>query len=331
MNWGRRPDELEPAGSGRLGSTAQYAVAVLVTAVAILSQYFLPQNVPAVRPIYENLAGGLFVAYGIPILAFATLVGVRPLDRYRARLGASFAPSVAWYGALSVLSLLVLVVLVIVYEALDPSALNLLNKSNPVLVGAASDPWFWIGFSFVVGAIEEAIFRGWIFGYWIARGSPNLGWHAIWTSALFAAMHLYYGATYLAAAPFSYSELFLLGLAFSLAVRSSRGNLVWVALLHGATDATAFLTLVSPGWADGIHYGIVVVGFTLAIILYLRGSAGSSRVPFGATPPPPSDRPAPPYSTAPAPYGFPRAVTVIPPPAPPPPPPPPPGAPPPSG
>jgi membrane protease YdiL (CAAX protease family) len=326
VTFGRRDDELEPAGRGRLGSPAHYLLAVAITVFAILSQYFLPQDVAAVRPLYENLGGELFIVYGIPILAFALLVGLRPLDRFADRLGSSLVPALAWYGAISILSIVVLIVLAIIYTAADPSALQLLEKSNPVLVNAQSDPWFWIGFSFIIGAVEEAIFRGWIFGYWIARGSPNLAWHAVWTSALFASVHLYYGATYLAAAPFSYSQLFLLGLAFSLAVRGSRGNLVWVALLHGATDAAAFLSLLSLPWADAVHYGIVFAGFALAIILYLRSrEAPAPPEPFTPVPRPSDWHP---YIGAPVPYGLPPAVTVVPPPAPAPPPAPPPTPPP---
>jgi len=304
-------EEVRPAGEGRLGSTTTYALAVGVTILAVLSQYFLPEHVAGLRPLYDNLAGGLFVAYGIPILAFALLVGLRPLDRFASRMGPSFAPTFAWYGALSVLSIAVLIVLAIVYEILDPSALQLLTKTNPVLTSAQSDPWFWVFFSFVIGALEEAIFRGWIFGYWIARGSPNLGWHAVWTSGLFAALHLYYGATYLAAAPIYYSELFLLGLAFALAVRATRGNLVWVALIHGATDAAAFLTLISTPSAEALHYGIILIGFGLAIVLYLRSREPA---PASAALAPPSDEAWHPYSGTPAPFGAPPAVTVIPPP-----------------
>jgi membrane protease YdiL (CAAX protease family) len=317
VTYGRRPDELEPAGTGPLGSPERYFLAVGITVFAILSQYFLPQSVGAVRPVYESFEGALFVTYGIPILAFLFLVGLRPLDRFATRMGASFAPALAWYGALTVLGIAVLIVLGIIYAAFDPSALKLLSRTNPVLAGADSDPWLWVAFSFAVGAIEEAIFRGWIFGYWIARGSRNLGWHAVWTSALFASMHLYYGATYLAAAPFSYELLFFTGLAFALAVRASRGNLVWVALLHGATDATAFLSIVSVDAADAIHYGIVFVGFGLAIILYLRSVASAdspaSNPPSGpATPWVPTVGLPPP-----APWGLPRAVSVVPPPVPP--------------
>ncbi|MCI4340614.1 MAG: CPBP family intramembrane metalloprotease [Thermoplasmata archaeon] len=304
-------EEARPAGRGRLGSTTAYAAAVVLTVLAILSQYVVPWAVPATRPLYSSLLGGLLIIYGVPIVAFALLVGTRPLDRAFSGLGRSFAPSLAWYGALSIGTIGALVGLLVLYTWLDPSALDLLNKPNPVLEQGASHVWFWIAFSFVIGAVEETIFRGWVFGYWIARGSTNLTWHAVWTSALFAGVHLYYGATYLAAAPFTYTPLFLLGFAFAMAVRASRGNLVWVALIHGATDATAFLTIVSSDWAVGIHYGIVVIGAGLAVVLYLRTRP---------TPPPP-----PPFFYVESPgWAMPPpsggvAVTVVPPPPPPPP------------
>ncbi|MCI4360322.1 MAG: CPBP family intramembrane metalloprotease [Thermoplasmata archaeon] len=318
-----------PAGVGRLGNLPAYIVATAVTVLAILSQYFLPQSVPALRPVYENFAGSLFVIYGIPILAFLLLVGARPLDRFARGTRSALLPSIAWFGALSLLGIGVLIVLILVYLALDPSALNLLEKQNPVLTSAASDPWFWIGFSFVIGAVEEAIFRGWVFGYWIARGSPNLGWHAVWTSALFAGLHLYYGSTYLTAAPLVYTQLFLLGLAFALAVRASRGNLIWVALLHGANDAISFSSILSVGWADALHYGLVIGGAVLAIVWYVRSRPAPSVPPPFVMPPLGGGWEPPVWGAGPP--GAPTAVTVIPPPGRPPPPPSPPPAPPPSG
>jgi membrane protease YdiL (CAAX protease family) len=281
----------------------------------VLSQYFVPQLLPAVRPAYASFPGGLLIVYGIPIVACLLLIGTRPLDRAARRLGASFPPAIGWYGVLSLLGLLVAVFLVIAYEALDPGALDLLNRPNPAIQSASSNPWFWIAFSFVIGVVEEAIFRGWIFGYWIARGSPNLGWHAVWTSALFAGVHLYYGITYAAASPIAYSQLFLLGLAFALAVRASRGNLVWVALLHGANDATAFTTILNPTAAIALHYGVVLFGGLVALLLYLRGRRE-------ATPPPYPWAPRPPDATAGGVGRPPMAATVIPPPPPPDPPPP---------
>ena len=60
-------------------SLARYALGVVITVVAILSQYFVPQNLPAARVLYGNLPGDLFVIYGLPVIAFALLVGAAPL------------------------------------------------------------------------------------------------------------------------------------------------------------------------------------------------------------------------------------------------------------
>jgi membrane protease YdiL (CAAX protease family) len=253
------------------GSVPRYLVAVAITIVAVLSQYFVPELVPSTLPLYENFLEGLSIVYGIPVLAFLLLVGTRPLERWAVRMKEAALPALGWYGALSIISLVITIVLLLVYLVVDPAALNLLSKPNPVVVNAASDPWFWVGFSFIIGAVEEAIFRGWIFGFWIRRGTTTPWFHAIWTSALFASLHLYYGATYLQASPLIYPELFLLGLAFALAVKSSGGNLVWVALLHGANDASAFLSIVNSDAALAIHYGLGGVGAVVALYLYFRG------------------------------------------------------------
>lgn len=312
-----------------LGSTTSYAAAVLVTVLAILSQYFVPELAPPVAWAYHNIVTGYAIVYGLPIVAFLVLVGTAPLRRWRAEMSRSAVRSLAWYGALSAISLIVTFALLLLYVAFDPGPLHLLTKQNPELTAAVPDPWLWIGLSFVIGAIEETIFRGWIFGYWVRRGSPSLVVHAVWTSALFAGLHLYYGTTYLAAAPLIYPELFFLGLAFALAVRSSRGNLVWVALLHGATDALSFYTLINTDLAAGLRYALIGVGALIAIYLYVRSQPAKPPAPY-----PPSSvgfGSAPMW--APGPDGLPpRAVPVVPPPPPsylPPPPPPPYGPPPP--
>ncbi len=293
-------------GSGALGSVGAYAVAVAVTVAAILSQYVVPELVPSLAVLYGPYTG-LLVVYGIPILSFAVLVGARPLAGWASHLRTASIEGLRWYGLLSILALGVTIVLAIVYAAVDPSALRLLSRPNPVLENARSDPWFWVAFSFVIGAIEETIFRGWIFGYWLARRSPRWTVHAVWTSALFASVHLYYGTTYGPAAPFIYPTLFLLGLAFALTVRASGGNLMIVALLHGANDAAAFLELISPDGGLAVHYGVIGIGLAVALVLYLRsrppplapvavwGAGGPPGLPVYAWPiPPPPPPSAPP-------------------------------------
>ncbi len=277
---------------------------MVVTLVAIFSQYFLPQTVPPLRPVYASLVGGVAIVYGIPILTFALLVGRRPIARWAAEPKTAVWEGLRWYALFSLLSLVVVGILLAILEHYDAQILELLSKPNPVLEGAASDPYFWVGFSFAVGAFEETIFRGYIFGYWLERDPDNWVGHAIWTSALFAGVHLYYGTTYLIAAPVIYAELFLLGFAFAGIVRTSGGNLWMVAFLHGAHDAAAFLTLVNEPLALGVAYGLIGIGALVALIdLAMTSAPGATppetRPPFGPEggfPPPPPPGSWPPVS-----------------------------------
>ena len=284
-----------------------YALAAAVTVLAVLSQYFVPQAVPALRPIYGSLLGGLGIVYGIPLVAFSLLVGRAPLSAFAARMGRATWEGLRWYGLLSLLGLLISFVLVIVYTALDPGALDFLQRPNPVLQQASTNPWLYVGLSFLVGACEETIFRGWLFGFW--RDRPGTSWvvHATWTSLVFAGVHVYYAQTYGPASPFVYPTLFLLGFAFAATYQASGGNLVVVIALHGLNDAAGFLSILSPTGAIGLHYGIVLVGVVIGI-LHAAGVGPGARA---ARPPPPP----------PAPWGFaPPAWPPLPPPPPPPPP-----------
>ena len=265
--WGVERPNAPPA------SLTRYFTGVVITVVAIYSQYFVPQRFPAAEILYGNLAGDVFVVYGIPVIAFALLVGGAPLRDWRQRMGLATWQGLRFYGLLSLLGLLVLVFLIIVYDAVDPSALHLLQRPNPVLQEAQGNPWFFVGFSFVAGAFEETIFRGFIFGYW--RDTPG-PWFtpAVWTSVVFAGVHLYYATTYGIAAPLLFPTLFLLGFAFAATYRYSGGNLVVPAVLHGAHDAAGFLTLISPVAGELALYGVVLVGALVGLIEYLRHDTG---------------------------------------------------------
>jgi membrane protease YdiL (CAAX protease family) len=268
-----------PAGVGR------YLAAVGITLVAVVSQYFLPQEVPALLPVYSTLVGDLLVVYGIPIAACALLLGFEPLRQWRARMGSATVLGLSWYGAMTLLALAVVILLTVFYDILDPSALKFLTRMNPALTQAEPNPWLYVGLSFLVGACEETIFRGWIFGFWRGRSAGWVG-PAIGTSVVFAGVHLYYGFTYGPASPLVYVELFLLGFAFAQAYRLSGGNLVVVALLHGVNDATAYLTLVIGTAGTVLHYLVVAVGALLALALYItRGTLGPRPVGPGAVPP----------------------------------------------
>ncbi len=271
-----------PARPAGPASLPRYALGVAITVFVILSQYFVPQTVPAAQALYYNLPGDLFVVYGVPVIAFALLVGGRPLRNWDTHRELAAVQGLRWYGLMSALALVIVIGLAVVYEFVDPSALGLLNKPNPALEQAKGNPWFWVGFSFIVGAFEETIFRGWIFGYWRDRPGSWLG-PATWTSAVFAGVHLYYGTTYGLAYPLIFPTLYLLGFALAATYRFSGGNLVVPALLHGANDATAFLTLVSVELGVVLHYLVILIGLVIAGLVYAQGSAA----PASVTVPPP--------------------------------------------
>jgi membrane protease YdiL (CAAX protease family) len=269
------------SGAGaREASLGRYLLGVAITVVAILSQYFVPQTWTPARALYDNLPGDLFVVYGVPVIAFALLVGAGPLRHWADRMGTAAVQGLRWYGALSLLALVITLGLIFVYEALDPAALQLLNRPNPALTQAAGNPWFWIGFSFVVGAFEETIFRGWIFGYWQHRAAGWVG-PAIGSSALFAGIHLYYGTTYGLAAPLIFPSLFLIGFAFAATYRASGGNLVVVALLHGAYDAAAFYyAFINPTGGLLFRYVPILVGGIIALVYYLETTDAARLAPI---------------------------------------------------
>lgn len=279
---------------------ARYFAALAITVGAVLSQYVVPETFPALGAVYGNLVGSLAVVYGIPVAAFAGLVGLAPLRHGAGAMRRATWEGLRWYGLLSIVALLVTFFLAIAYEIADPSALKLLDRPNPVIQEAASNPWLWVGLAFLIGAFEETIFRGWVYGYWAGR--PGRSWvvPATWTSALFAGVHLYYGTTYGVAAPLVYPTLFLLGFAFAATYQATGGNLVVVAVLHGANDASGFLQIVSVGDALAVHYGIVLVGLALALIQWSVGTPWSPRTPPGPPRGSPGARePNPPYYYAP--------------------------------
>jgi len=70
---------VDPAPVGGPGAIVRYAVGVATVVLAITSQYFVPELWPASRLIYGSLAGDVAIVYGVPVVAFALLVGAGPL------------------------------------------------------------------------------------------------------------------------------------------------------------------------------------------------------------------------------------------------------------
>ena len=263
-------------------STAAFLAATAITVGAILSQYVVPEAIPAVRPAYASLAGAFGIVYGIPIAAFALLVGAAPLRAWRARMGRAAVEGLRWYGLLTLLALLLSIVALALLLRYDPSAAERLNSPTPVVQAAAANPWLWVALSFLVGAAEETLFRGWILGYCLGRDPGRANLHIAWTSVLFVSVHVYYATTYGLAVVVPALVLLADGIAFALAFRASGGNLVVVSTLHGWNDATVFVALALPAVGLGLHYAPVLLGGLIALIVYLRGRRGpATYAPYG--------------------------------------------------
>ncbi len=290
-----------------MGGPGRYGVAVAVTVAGVLSQYVVPAGwFPAG---WAGFALSLFQVYGFGLLAFYWAFRAAPLRNFGRHMGVGVREGLRWYGVFGVLGLVLAVVLTNIYLKLDPRTGELLSRITPVIQEGSQNTVFFILFSiFFVGFVEETLFRGYVFGGALrALGTRNWGWTALWTSLLFAGVHLYYAQTYLEVSPIYYVRIVTLGLAFSFAYYHSRGNLLVVALLHGGFDAMSFGSLF-PG-ALGTAFLALSLLFLLAcglyaLVLHLR------RVE--STPPP----------LAPAPYHPMPWVSPSGMPAPPPPPPP---------
>ncbi len=253
--------------------TFRYALAVVATAAGVLSQYVIPSSwIPA------GLVGfvlGLLLVYGVGLAAFFLLFGITPLRNFFRRSGLAGVETVRWYGVFGFLGFILAFVLLIAYLAIEPHrAEELISRQTQVIQAASSEPLFYILFSiFFVGFVEETLFRGYVLGTVLhLRGTRSWSIHALWTSFLFAGVHLYYAQTYLEVSPVYYAQLVTLALAFSYIYIYSGGNLLLPALLHGAFDAISFLSL-APGMLEAsavIRYALLFGCAFVALSLYAR-------------------------------------------------------------
>jgi membrane protease YdiL (CAAX protease family) len=169
----------------------------------------------------------------------------------------------------------VLVATVIFYiiVTLDPNAVNLLHKPNPVLNVPPEFAWIMVWFSLlVVGPAEEYLFRGFIYGgllslfkdhHWLSL--------ALISSILFAAAHLYYAFVYGVVSLVQFTDLAAFGMAMAATYYLSRGNLLVPAMIHGSYDATGFI-----GVATSLDVGIllrgsmILIGVIVAVVLFIQ-------------------------------------------------------------
>ncbi len=278
-----------PGGRRRFGWTG-YAVASGLLVAGILSQYVVPAA--WVLPGWGGFFEGLFLAYGIGAIGFLVFVGIGPLRNYFRHNRAGAREGFRWYGILGVLSFVLVILLTVVYLAVDPRFEQLLTKSTSVAEAGASDPYFYMLFSIPVGFIEEALFRGWLFGGALTLdGTARWRGHALWTTLVFTGAHVYYAQTYLEVSPLFYVQIFLLGLAFAMAYYKSGGNLLVVALLHASFDVISFASFVDQDVSLGAHYGLLAACALFALALALWEGSPGKRKGGEASPPPVSPLP----------------------------------------
>jgi membrane protease YdiL (CAAX protease family) len=167
-----------------------------------------------------------------------------------------------FYGVFTLLGIAVGVIIFYLLSTFDPTAINLLNRPNPLLQISEEYALIMVAVSFVViGPAEEYLFRGFVYGGLLSlfQGRHWFGLAFI-SSLFFAGMHLYYASVYGLASLIMFVDLITFGMAMAVTYYISGGNLVAPALIHGGYDAIGFL-----GIATSDTVSIVLREFMLVI------------------------------------------------------------------
>ena len=140
--------------------------------------------------------------------------------------------------------------------------------------------WFMVAFSFlVVGPSEEYLFRGFVFGG-LLNVSKGRHWLvlALISSIFFAAIHLYYAVTYGVASLVAFADLITFGMAMAATYYVSGGNLLVPARLHGAYDATAYVSIAtSSDIGVQLRNLMIVTGIIAALLVFSRKKSAGTR------------------------------------------------------
>lgn len=217
---------------------------------------------------------GIFIIYVIPVLAANFLWGPAIIRRAFVNKQAALKFGLAWFGAFTFLGILVASAIFFVTSMLDPTAVNLLNRPNPVLNIPPEFAWVMVGVSMlVVGPVEEYLFRGFIYGGLLSLFKGRHWFSlAFVSSLLFAAAHLYYAIVYGITSLIPFTDLVTFGIAMAATFYLSGGNLLIPAIIHGAYDATGFI-----GVATSLEVGtflreaMILIGIVVAIALFAQG------------------------------------------------------------
>jgi membrane protease YdiL (CAAX protease family) len=238
-----------------------YAIGVAVIFLAVFSQYFIRLGVVA----------GYFVVYGIPILVVGLMFGKSILRKAGKNNKDAFKYGLGLFGALTLLSVFFSLVALAIILQIDPKAMDLLSKPNPVLDIPPNVALAMIAVSIlVIGPAEEFLFRGFMYGgllniskghYWLPL--------AVVSSLMFASVHAYYFVTYGIASAVSIIDLVCFGVAMAVTYYWTGGNILAAAVIHGVYDATGFLG-VATTTAVGIAARGILIGLGVLMgVMYL--------------------------------------------------------------
>jgi membrane protease YdiL (CAAX protease family) len=243
-------------------SGKSYIVGLLIIFAAVYSQYIVPLGTFL----------GFLVVYGIPVAVISAIFGQEIIKKAKNNSDKAFKLGLGLFGAFTIAGIALSIVALIVIIFLDPNAVSLLNRPNPVLQIPPSTAWVMTGLSIlIVGPAEEYLFRGFVYGgllsvfkgkHWISL--------AFLSSVLFMAVHLYYIITYGVASAVPLIDLLTFGMAMAMTYYITGGNIVAPALIHGVYDATGFVGVASSTTIGLIlRATLITIGVIFAAI-YIR-------------------------------------------------------------
>jgi hypothetical protein len=178
-----------------------------------------------------------------------------------------------FFGAFTVLGIVASNAIFFIIVALDPTAVNLLHRPNPVLNVPPEVAWNMVWVSLlVVGPVEEYLFRGFVFGGLLSLFKDR-HWLilAFISSILFAGVHLYYAFVYGIVSLVQFTDLVTFGMAMAATYYLSGGNLFVPAMIHGVYDATGFIGVAtSIDVAILLRGSMILIGIIVAIALFVQ-------------------------------------------------------------
>jgi membrane protease YdiL (CAAX protease family) len=220
-----------------------------------------------------NFVSAVLLVYGIPILVTGLISGRAIVRRALNQTLNAVKYGLGYFGAFTALSILVGIFIVFLLSILNPAAVNLLQKPNPVLQVSPGVAWLMVGVSFLlVGPAEEYLFRGFVFGGLLSF-FKNRHWLsvALASAIFFASVHMYYAVVYGVASLVQFVDLAAFGMAMAATYYISGGNLIVPALIHGAYDATAFIGVAtSASIGNQLRELMIFIGVFVAVAIFAQ-------------------------------------------------------------